>query len=420
MVDAVPPILRAVAGNDIQAVRALLRDRPDAVLDRDVAGNCAVHVAAAQAGADDTQDAVLALLLHHAPEAAHALNHVRWTPLATAARAGNPAAVVRLLRVAPSLADAATAPGMRPVHLAFQAYESLGDQGTADTLVALLRDEAARRSTTLTALALFAGVQEHPLWRAAERGHDALVRAVCALFPDAMAEGLPIHHAASYGRPNVVRALLELDASLARATDERGNTPLHHAAGSSARALPTQRAEVARVLLEAAPELLAATNREGETALSLALATRHVEVAAALLDAPAVSARDALTALAAYIGASVCPLYVAAIRRHVPLSPDLWALVPSPLPGLVHALPDVLERGAEADVDALVARLPAREKEELRAAVRGLWRSCRTLPKRVMTHILSIGFQDMDLGPPRRGRRTHRAPTPVQPCPLSA
>ena len=68
-------------------------------------------------------------------------------------------------------------------------------------------------------------------------------------------------------------------------------------------------------------------------------------------------------------------LYVLLVARQ-PLTPAEWARVPAPCPGLGAALPAVLAR-SEAEAAALVAHLPAADRERLRTAVLGLARAQR-------------------------------------------
>lgn len=78
------------------------------------------------------------------------------------------------------------------------------------------------------------------------------------------------------------------------------------------------------------------------------------------------------------MAAALRPLYVDLAAR-CPLSPEQWAQLPSPLPGLGAALPAVLER-SEAEARALVAHLPHGNRLRLREAVRNLALLAASLP----------------------------------------
>lgn len=71
-----------------------------------------------------------------------------------------------------------------------------------------------------------------------------------------------------------------------------------------------------------------------------------------------------LTSLSA-AGAAAAPLYPALVAR-CPLTPEQWAQIPGPCPGLGAALPAVLRR-SEVEAALLVRHMPDCEQQHVRA-----------------------------------------------------
>ena len=288
-----------------------------------------------------------------------------------------------------------------------------------------------------------------PLLAACLRGHAAVVRQLLVAVPQAatsQAAPVPaIHAAVRQGRLEIVRLILEAVPQAALVPTFNGLLPLHTAA--SAGELPSS-GPIAQLLLAAAPATaMAAVEGDRCTPLHLAALRGNASVAAELVHAAsgaacmqtdlhqrtpvavalAMAAEAAeqadggevgngaqLRPVAAYLDTArpmlaVMPpdtslpllahfIHVAlplfpAVAQHWALTAAQWQRVPAPCPGLVRALPVVLQR-SEAEAALLVARLPAADSARLRAFALALRRSQRQLgiflPGELVGRILSL------------------------------
>jgi ankyrin repeat protein len=215
-----------------------------------------------------------------------------------------------------------------------------------------------------------------PLHVAAMHGSADAVRLLLAAAPAAASAeddygSLPLHLAALYGRPDAVRLLLAASPAAAAAEDFEGLLPLHTAVKSGNAAavsllleaaprtaatatrcgwLPLHYAArqgdatVVQLLLGALPQAAVVASPSGETPLGLAYQRWHAESVRILMRHG--STQDLLGALAAARPrmAYLCADVVAA---RLPLNATEWTLVPSPCPGLGHALPAALQHSPE-------------------------------------------------------------------------
>lgn len=112
-------------------------------------------------------------------------------------------------------------------------------------------------------------------------------------------------------------------------------------------------------------------------------------------EAPLQPASEVLAALSKKnsLAGLVHELY-ACVAARLPLTPEQWALVPSPCPSLGAALPATLHR-SEAEAALLVARLPATDQQRMRAFALCLARAERerqlpTLPTPLVARLLAL------------------------------
>ncbi|CAK0798296.1 unnamed protein product [Prorocentrum cordatum] len=108
------------------------------------------------------------------------------------------------------------------------------------------------------------------LWTAASDGDIARVEELMALegfTPSSPDENgyTPVHAAASWGHPELLRLLLSRGSEAANVRDEDGDTPLHHVAGNNDLAAESQRAVIDLLLEHRADPTL--QNSEGKTCL---------------------------------------------------------------------------------------------------------------------------------------------------------
>jgi hypothetical protein len=180
----------------------------------------------------------------------------------------------------------------------------------------------------------------------------------------------PLHVAK---RADACRMLLEAARATALAADANGQLPLHIAAWKG-------NAQACAVLAEAVGVAALMHDSEGHLPLQRALMAvkergRPWDAARCLLaHGPAALVLSHLR----MCGASTNHLFADAIAcrpppHHPPLSEDEWALLPSPCPGLLRALPTALAHSS-SQARQLVRRLPAAERRQLHHVLRCLAR----------------------------------------------
>lgn len=174
----------------------------------------------------------------------------------------------------------------------------------------------------------------------------------------------PLMAAALLGPADSVAALLAAGANPA-ATNKHGRTVLHCAASAAAGDADTA---IVRQILAAAPGTALVGDGDGETPLQNALSASRFQTAACLLaEGPLPPAPKLLATLNRRANQQAVLLLYAIVAARLPMSAEEWALIPEACPGLGSALPAVLERFA-AEASGLVMRLPAEERERLKAA----------------------------------------------------
>lgn len=335
-------------------------------------------------------------------------------PVKLAAQGGHADVLDALLAVAPELATLEDTRGVPPMQHAI-----LGAHLAA--VRALLR--AAPHAATHVPTA---GVA--PLVVAVQRGESglAIVRALLHAAPhaaDVTARGvLPVHYAVAVDNREAVQAILEAAPHTAGTRDARGYNALHYAIKFAspraaavvlahaphlaaddrcmelAMALRMDVAALLRPLLAAAPSLatigwlqrMVERDLPDSVAEMLATAPHLVQQADAQGRTPMDAAINAHATRSALVLASArhpdpvllflqlatfgapADVFVRAIQTHVPLPPQCWDVVPAPLPGLLAALPHVLVRGREDDVERAVAHMAPADQQFLRDSVRAL------------------------------------------------
>ncbi len=293
--------------------------------------------------------------------------------LFAACRAGDVAAVQRILAAAPQAAMATEFGGRLPLHMAAW-------QGNA-MVAHLLLEAAPAAAMTADSWAFM------PLHLAAHRGHAEIVQLLLEAAPAAVLAVskygfVPPHLAATHGHEAVVRLLLGVAPHAAMSASRNGQLPLHIAASSGHEPL-------VRVLLEAAPA--AATARTAapanETPLELALARNRASASRALLGAG--PPQFVLAALAAHNPDHSLFVDFLLTPGRLPLDAAHWALVPVPCTGIGSALPTALAC-SPAQAAQVVRRLSPADTARLRTAALCLGRC--SLPAPVPGHILARLF----------------------------
>lgn len=231
-------------------------------------------------------------------------------------------------------------------------------------------------------------------------GHLACVQLLLAAATDCHVKDgssrTALTHAARRGHVQILAALLAKGADPA-AVDADGWTALRWAAQCG-------HAEAVSALAEAAPQVALLGDAKGEIPLAAALRSHRFAVAQCLLERGALPAASTVLALleaarqhCQQFNAYPLPasLYIPLVARE-PLTPEQWAYVPAPCPGLEAALPAVLAR-SDAEAALLVARLPAAERERLRVAALCLRRTERVhglpLPPAVVRPLLLAALE---------------------------
>ena len=202
--------------------------------------------------------------------------------------------------------------------------------------------------------------------------------------------GTPLHIAAMCdddAHLATARLLLRAAPSAALHPSQAGETPLHVAA---AKGCP----RMAALLAAAAPRAVTAVDLDGHTPLHEALARASEDKRAATVRAllPVGPDTSMLYLLNTTRPASL-PFFADFIIARPALSMGVWALVPSPCPGLGRALPTALTRSPE-QAGRLVAHLPPADVQRLRTFVLALHRAqARTriyLPQPLVWRMLSL------------------------------
>lgn len=321
------PIHYAAVKGNLAAVEALIAARPELAAAVDNNQSTPAHHAASQ-----DKVPALRLLIAAAPETMLAQDSSGSLPAHVAAYQNHPAALRCLFESgsAAQQALAAGGDGCTPLYLAAEC-------NSVEAAQVLL--EVAPEACLVRDLIGFT-----PLAVAASRGWDGVVGMLLAAAPEVVRQTvtndgpLPIHLAAQQGHAAVVAQLLAAcpESAMAVDTEVAGDSPLDSALLRCED--PDKRAAVARALLPAMP---------------------------------AGSALDSLLN-AGPPGRLLLPDFVAA---HLPLSEDIWALLPRPCP-LARLLPAAFEHSAE-QARQLVQHLPAADIARLRCAALCLARAQR-------------------------------------------
>ena len=275
-----------------------------------------------------------------------------------------------------------------------------------------------------------------PIHLAAATGRLAAARLLLEAAPQAAGSQTgdnrrltPLHVAVAEGQLEMVRLLVELAPHAALIQNESACMPINTAAAN-----PHLHCSAAMVqlLLNAAPTSISSPNVGAGANIPLILAAicgnaaaarllvraepngAWLALKAALAFAPDAAAGTAPGDVQAYVNtarallqtvqpAEALPLLVARGDLALPLFPDLtahwpltaaqWQEVPSPCPGLGHALPAVLQR-SEEEAALLVAHLPPADSARLQTFALALHRSQRSLsihlPSELVRRLLSL------------------------------
>eukprot|EP00887_Chlorella_sp_A99_P001706 scaffold8.g1706.t1 len=238
-----------------------------------------------------------------------------------------------------------------------------------------------------------------PLLNAAAEGDAAAIHRILAESPGAAMDHrfcwLPLHVASSHGHAAAVAELLAAAPQAASVTGPGRKLPLYFAAVNG-------HAAVVQLLLAAAPQTERAKTDRGKRALVLAASQGHLPAVRVLVERSAAPPAELIANLLEvwdkpYGGLpskkskkTACALLtdLAASRS---LSPADWAALPTPCPGLAHALPAVLAR-SPAEAAQHVAHLLDTARGRLRALVLSLARLQRRLglklPESIVRRIL--------------------------------
>lgn len=341
--DAVCALSSAACGGHIGVMRAIMTAAPHAaaVIPR--------HVTAMHGAAEGGSIVAVQLLLQAAPETAGSTSRRNNTPAHLAAARGHSAALQLLLAAAPESAEVADDEGNIPLHNAAR--------GGHAAAVEVLLSAASNTATTRTSS--YSGSQTPLQLAAASRSDTA---------------------------PTAVQLLLQAAPQTAVLGDARCNWPLHVA----------QHPQSAQLLLAAAPEAATRPNGDGLVPLQRALGSQRDSVACICLKAGQPS--PVLAELSAVQRArpwSVGPLFGAFVAAFLPLSNDVWARIPVPLPEAAQALPAALACSME-QVRQVVQRLSASDRHRLQLfalCLARLQRRLRTLlPGPLVGRFLSFTF----------------------------
>lgn len=327
-------------------------------------GNYPIHMAARRG----CLPLVSALLDAH-PPLARVTNDLQETALHGAAESGNPEVVRLLLRAAPDTALALSQGGYSPLWIAaahapagsvwalLQAAPSMAERPVNNTS-RMMPVHAAAYSGNLGAVELLLDAAPHT----AVTAHcNVLYNAILQRFPD------------------IVKAVLRRLPGLAdRECVEYAVFRQH---GDDLDALA-----VVEPLLEVGCAM------ETWRAVARALDRGLLQTACALVRYPrgATSALELLRTLQPYAAdPTTHAVFVEAVKMHVPMSPECWALVPHNIPGLLAAMPTIMQTpGAGADVAEAVRRMPGAAKRWLRTCVRSL----RSLPPDLVRHTMCMSL----------------------------
>lgn len=268
-------------------IRALVKQTPSLVTQRDPQGNTPLHYASLW----DHPDIAKFLLERQAD--VNARNGRGKTPLHWAATCGS-MEMVKLLLLKGANVSTRDHAGLTPLHAVVAiGREHLPNDTITELLLAGGADINAKDNEGYTALQ-WAIVLDHPvsarvllrhaaefdIFSAAALGDISRVaqwlQAEPALATFANTTGqTPLHWAAAYGRTQVVELLLASGANVNSISQEKCSTPLHGAAASSGTT------DTVALLLANGADVHART-REGKTALEYAELNQRAEVAALL------------------------------------------------------------------------------------------------------------------------------------------
>lgn len=387
--------------NDGELVRLVLRAMPTAALSPNCMGDLPVHVAAWMGHADIVRD-----MLATMPGLTHAANNKQELPLHCAASSESEAAVSLLVNAAPTTATFFMLDGISPLYVA----ACHGNLGGARALL--------QACPTMATMANSNGLL--PVYAAAWFGHEGVVDVLMAAAPDAANTLAPLdglnalHAAACMCWPRAIDVLLRHAPQLATSLTVDGKTAVQlalrrdecsavrddAAVADAIAALIRVEPELARLalpirmaathgmrmcvsaLVEAAPDTAMA-------GLKAALQAKQMRVACDLV--ALVPASDAFEALAPYGDIlEMGQVFVEAIKAHVPLSNLCWKQVPRRVPGLLAALPTVMDKGRETDVHALVQRLGRRDKRYVQHAVMALNHAWPATPTELARRVVGL------------------------------
>lgn len=382
-------------------VRLVLDLVPAAVLDMNTAGDLPIHVAAWMGHGGIVCD-MLAIL----PALTYAANRQGELPLHCAAGTRSERAVIALLEAAPTTATFLMEDGISPLYLA----AASGNEGGVRALL----QACPAMATISTASGLL------PVYAAAWFGHHQIVDLLMDVAPEAAGMLAPLdgmnalHVAACSCCPRAVDVILQRAPQLATSLSADNKTALQLVLEREDCSVEREDAAVAVVLaslLRFAPDLVrdsramcdAATHGMRECVLVLleaapdtcaaglraALRAGQTQVACELV--VRVKATVAFGALVPYSGdIGMSPVFVEAIKAHVPMDAKCWNKVPRRVSGLLSALPAVVDKGREPDLKALVRRLGVSDKERVQLMLLSLNHASRDTPVDLARRMVSL------------------------------
>lgn len=398
-------VFKNKAGPGTRAVAAaLLQAAPQAAALRLPCGSTALLLAVGQPGSlqhrpgDDAE--LMRALLAAWPAAATEATISGSLPIHRAAMSGCLPAVQLLLAAAPATAAQRTAAGATPLSLACGASRDLGHQCAAVVAALLAAAPAA------AAIADLGGCL--PIHRAVDAGFAAAVPLLLAAAPGtagaATLTGMtPLHTAVQLGHHATCLAILAAAPQVA-CQRSLGETALHlaiHRACSPWDKGHAAAEQLAAAMAAAAPAALFERDVFAKrTPLEHALQRQHIPLACAFVAVQLAAGqppaqlielikqpRDWPWDQVVYAAREVL---IADVAARVALTPHDWQRVPAPTRGLGAALRAVLRRSL-AEAAALVARLPAAERQRLRCAALCLSRASRgRLPAELATSVLAL------------------------------
>lgn len=183
----------------------------------------------------------------------------------------------------------------------------------------------------------------------------------------------------------VVRALVEVNPSIARAVDSIECTPLHYAAQAGL-------TEVAEVLVATAPDTAFYLDIEGDTPIELAVRFGCERTALLLLSIPGQDVEFLLHLFVAEAPHLIADL----VALNQPLPPGCWELVPYATPRIASTMYDVFLRGTEHDMKQLISKLDTTDTSKITQTMLCLKHACPELPEPLIQHIVALSLDEFE------------------------